>query len=109
MKYSTAILLSIALSAPAFAKTDVQAKVSQLKENSDNSRENLKQYEDGLKIVNANLGETEKALKQLAVQKQALTKQTTATQKGKVGVDGAKKQLETLLTAERQKLDIETK
>jgi chromosome segregation ATPase len=59
--------------------------------------------------VNKNLSETDRAMKTLERQKLALSKQTSETSKGKVGVDQTKKQLESLLTGERQKLDTEQK
>lgn len=102
--------LSLALVASvAHARTDVPAKIAQLKENTENSKVNLKQYEEALKTVASNLAEAEKALKMLERQKDALTKQTDETAKGKMAVDGAKKQLEGYMKTEQAKLDTEKK
>lgn len=95
--------------ATAQAKTDVPGKIQQLKENAENSRVNLKQYEDNLKTVTTNLSETEKALKSIEKQKQALSKQTSESQKGRASLDVVKKQISGYLTAEKQKLDAEQK
>jgi len=101
----------LALSTPGLvnAKTDVGAKVEQLKGNAENSRLNLKQYEENLKIVNSNLEMTDTAVKSLDRQKEALTKQTAESKKGKATVDTVKKQLETLLSSEQQKQATEQK
>jgi chromosome segregation ATPase len=110
MSLVTAVTV-VALAAPGVvnAKTDVRAKVEQLKENAENSRVNLKQYEENLKIVNSNLDVTEKAVRDLERQKEALARQTAESKKDKATVGGAKKQLETLLIGEQQKLAIEQK
>jgi chromosome segregation ATPase len=110
MKYSkvTVMVAAVAMIASqAFARTDIPAKIQQLKDNSENSKVNLKQYEDNLKTVNANLAEADKALKQLDRQKLALTRQTGETAKGKQGVDVAKKQLEGYMKTEQMKLEQE--
>jgi chromosome segregation ATPase len=93
----------------AQAKTNVAEKIQQLKENTEASNANLHQYEGNLKVVGENLAETDKALKTLERQKLALAKQTEATQKGKIGVDAAKKQLEGYMLTERQKIEAEKK
>lgn len=100
---------ALALGATALAKTDLNGKLSRLKDNAENSRHNLKQYEDNLKTVTNNHAETEKALRALERQKQSLAKQTNDTQKSKVSVDVVKKQLTGYLATEKQKLDAEQK
>ncbi len=99
----------VLVSTGASAKTDIKAKIEQLKENAENSKANLKQYEDNYGTVVANLKETERALKEIKKQKEALAKQTAETQKGKAGIDATKKQLTVLLNEENAKLETELK
>lgn len=97
------------VSVTALAKTDLAGKIEQLKENAENSKVNLKQYEDNYGTVVSNLAETEKALRAIDRQKKALAKQTSDTAKGKVGIEATKKQLDGLIVDEKQKLDAEMK
>lgn len=103
------VVVTGAHSSPSQAKTDVPAKIEQLRENAANSKVNLKQYEENLKIVDANLQENARGLKALEKQKQSLDRQKLETAKGKSGVDGVKKQLDGYLMAETQKLEAEKK
>ncbi len=91
------------------ARTDVPAKVEQLKQNTEASRENLKQYEENLKIVDGNIRENSLALKQIQKQKTSLELQKIETAKGKAGVDAVKKQIAGYMLAEQKKLEIEKK
>jgi len=109
MMKSAFLVLSVVLAQNAAAKTDIDEKIEQLKINTENSKVNLKQYEDNLGTVIMNLAETDKALKSLEKEKQALAKQTAETQKGKNGVDTVKKQLDGLIATESEKLRVEQK
>jgi chromosome segregation ATPase len=102
-------LLIVIFALQASAKTNVDAKVEQLKENTQNSKTNLKQYEDNLKIVEENLAENQKAIKALQVQRTGLQKQSQETAKGKVGVESAKKQLTGYIANEQRSLETEKK
>ena len=112
MKNTIKTILSfvvVTAAASAFAKTDVAAKVDQLKINADNSKVNLTQYEDNLKTVDQNLADINKAQKDIANQKKALAKQYADAQKGKDAVDSVRKQIEAYRKAEQTKLEIEQK
>lgn len=104
------LIVALALVAfEAHAKTDVQGKIQQLKDNKEASKQNLAQYEENLKVVNSNINEVEKALKLLKKQRESLVKQQQDTAKGKLTVDNSKKQLDGFLKAEQAKLDTELK
>ncbi len=104
-----AITALAALSLSAQAKTDVNQKIEQLRENTENGKANLKQYEDNLKTVEWNLKESDKATKLFTQQRQSLAKQNAEAQKGKSGVDAQRKQLDGFIQAEKQKLDVDKK
>lgn len=105
---ATAVALSPAILATvASARTDVPAKLEQLKENVSASQANLEQYEQGLRTVVANLTETEKALKTIERQKAAIQKQTGQSAKDKASVDAAKMEVEGQLRFERDRLAAE--
>lgn len=99
---SSTVLLSVAA-----ARTDVPAKLEQLKENVSASQANLDQYEQGLRTVVANLSETEKALKTIERQKAAIQKQTGQSAKDKASVDSARAEVEGHLRFERDRLAAE--
>ena len=103
------VLLFVGSSTLVLAKTDVAGKVTQLKENSENSKANLKQYEDNMSTVDSNLLEAQRALKAIEKEKQSLTKQTSDTAKGKLSVGAAKKQIQSFMQTEQIKLDAERK
>lgn len=93
--------------ATSIARTDVPAKLEQLKENVSASQANLDQYEQGLRTVLANLTETERALKTIEKQKTAILKQTGQSAKDKASVDAAKSEVEGHLRVERDRLTAE--
>lgn len=109
LRFNATIMAVLSASCLVFAKTDVSQKIAQLKENADASKANLREYEDGLSIVIANIRETERALKALDRQKTALQKQVAATAQGKKAVDAGKQQLDGFMKAERAKLEAELK
>jgi chromosome segregation ATPase len=109
MKNTTLVLTLVLLSSMAFAKTNVSEKVEQLKDNSENSKINLAQYEENLKVVEQNLRDTDKAIHQLAEQKVALKKQIGESAKGAGGIDASKKQVNSYILSETQKLELEKK
>ncbi len=71
------IILSavLILSTAAHAKTDIEAKKSQLRTNLENSRDNLQQFENNLKITERNLSEVERAVKILQSQSKEIAQQ----------------------------------
>jgi chromosome segregation ATPase len=103
-----AVLAVLGSSSAAIAKTDVSAKVAQLKENTEASRANLKQYEDAIKVVDTNLAEADKALAAIEQQKRALKDQATSSQSGKAAIESNKLKLAALIQSEQKKVDFET-
>jgi chromosome segregation ATPase len=89
------------------AKTDVDLKLAQLKENVSSSQANLEQYEQGLRVVLANLQATERALKTIGSQKQTLAKQNLNSSADVRAVEAAKLEVESHLRVERDMLDSE--
>lgn len=109
-KLASSVMLGLALlslSPMVSARTDVPAKLEQLKENVSASQSNLEQYEQGLRVVNSNLQATEKALKTILVQKQAIAKQTGQAANDKQAIGAAKLEVEGQLRTERDKLATE--
>ncbi len=102
---SVAIIVSLPVA--SWARTDVPAKLEQLKENVSASQSNLEQYEQGLRTVVLNLSETEKALKTIEKQKTAIQKQTGQSAKDKMSVDAAKLEVDGHLRSERDRLAVE--
>lgn len=100
-------LASFSVPTTSFARTDVPAKLEQLKENVSASQSNLEQYEQGLRVVNSNLQATDRALKTIQTQKQAIAKQTGQASKDKLAVEAAKVEVEGQLRTERDKLATE--
>ncbi len=100
-------LASLGFSTSAVARTDVPAKLEQLKENVSASQSNLEQYEQGLRVVNSNLQATDRALKTIQSQKQAIAKQTGQAVKDTQAVEAAKVEVEGQLRTERDKLATE--
>lgn len=100
-------LASFSVPPTSFARTDVPAKLEQLKENVSASQSNLEQYEQGLRVVNSNLQATDRALKTIQTQKQAIAKQTGQASKDKLAVEAAKVEVEGQLRTERDKLATE--
>ena len=100
---------AILCASTVIAKTDISEKIQQLKTNSENSKVNLKQYEEGIKTVNANLVEIEKAIQEIERQKQDLSKQQGESKRGKAGIDTVKAQIKKLSDTERERLKIEEK
>lgn len=96
-----------AVPAISLARTDVPAKLEQLKENISACQANLDQYEQGLRTVVSNLSETEKALKTIEKQKVAIQKQTGQSAKDKASVEAAKVEVEGHLRFERDRLAAE--
>lgn len=94
-------------SSAAYARTDVKAKVQQLTDNVSASKANLQQYESNFHTVNSNLSETDRALKTIEKQKQALIKQTGQSAKDQAAVDAAKAEVELNLKRERELLAAE--
>jgi chromosome segregation ATPase len=109
MNLTLVLAVALVVSGQAHARTDVSAKVQQLKENKEASKQNLVQYEENLKTVNSNIVETEKALRLLKKQRESLVKQQQDTAKGKLTVDASRKQIEGFMRAEQAKLDTELK
>jgi chromosome segregation ATPase len=109
LSINRALLTVMILTVPAIAlaRTDVPAKLEQLKENVSASQANLDQYEQGLQTVVSNLSETEKALKTIENQKAAILKQTSQSAKDKASVDAAKSEVEGHLRGERDRLAAE--
>ncbi len=106
-KAFVAVVAGIFVPSTVQARTDVPAKVEQLKQNTEASRENLKQYEENLKIVDGNIRENAVAIKQIQKQKMSLDQQKGETAKGKAGVDAVKKQITGYMSAEQRKLEAE--
>ena len=104
IKVATIVLVTSFLPNASLARTDVPAKLGQLKENVSASQANLDQYEQGLRAVIANLNETEKALKTIEKQKFAIQSQTGQSAKDKASVDAAKLEVESHLRLERDRL-----
>jgi chromosome segregation ATPase len=102
-----AAIVICALPASSVARTDVPAKLEQLKENVSASQANLDQYEQSLRIVILNLNETEKALKTIEMQKVAIQKQTGQSAKDKASVDAARAEVDGHLRVERDRLAVE--
>lgn len=104
-------LVMILISVPflASAKTDVKAKLDQLKQNKESSVANLKQYEENNRIVESNLNEVQRAIEALKAQKKALWKQTADVEKGKKDVQGNRKKIEGWMVSEKAKLEEEKK
>lgn len=88
----------------AVARTDIAAKLEQLKENVSASQSNLEQYEQGLRVVISNLQATDRVLKTIQVQKQAIAKQTTQRSNDAKSLDTARSDVEGQLRLERDKL-----
>lgn len=109
LSINLAFLTVTTLTVPAIsqARTDVPAKLEQLKENVSASQANLDQYEQGLQTVVSNLSETEKALKTIEKQKAAILKQTSQSAKDKASVEAAKSEVEGYLRSERDRLTAE--
>lgn len=101
------VAIATIIAVPAFARTDVRAKVEQLNENVSASKTNLQQYESNLGTVVSNLGETERALKTIEKQKLAISKQTSQSAKDQSSVDAAKADVEQQLKRERDLLSAE--
>ena len=91
------------------ARTNLPEKLNQLKENVTNSKINLSEYEKNLAVVESNLKENERALKDLARLGVELKKQNMNTAKGKGSIDANRKQLESFLSSEREKVALEAK
>lgn len=92
------------MSVSAKAKTDVKAKVEQMRENVSAGKSNLQQYEANLGTVVSNLGETDKALKTIERQRAAIVKQTGQSAKDALSVSSAKGEVEQSLKMERDLL-----
>lgn len=88
----------------AAARTDIPAKLEQLKENVSASQSNLEQYEQGLRVVISNLQATDRALKTIQTQKQAIAKQTSQSSKDAKALEAARLEVEGQLRLERDKL-----
>lgn len=106
----SAMLIS-AINAPsqALARTDIKAKQQQLQENLAASKSNLEQYEANLKTVLSNLAETEKSLKTIEKQRLSIAGQTKQAGKDQQTVAQAQSEVESLMKAERDKLEAEDK
>lgn len=102
-----AILGLVAVGSSASARTDVKAKQQQLAENLSASKTNLLQYEANLKTVLSNISETEKALKLLERQRQAVAKQGMQSGKDQQTVESIKAEVTGLIRAERDKASAE--
>lgn len=102
-----AILGLVAVGGSASARTDVKAKQQQLAENLSASKTNLLQYEANLKTVLSNISETEKALKLLERQRQAVAKQGMQSGKDQQTVESIKAEVTGLIRAERDKASAE--
>lgn len=77
----------------AFAKTDVQSTLQQLKVNEENAKANLKQYETNAEISNKNIGEVSEALKQIKTQRQQLVSNAQNLEKNRAMLDKMKMKL----------------
>jgi chromosome segregation ATPase len=102
-----AYLIVSALASTAVAKTDVNQKLEQLKENRDASAHNLRVVEDGHARVSKQVVEVERALKQIQGQRTAISKQTGAAGATKQKAGEARRQLDAWIVEEERALQVE--
>ena len=86
-------LTIIAVSMPAFAKTDVPAAMGQLKVNEENAKGNRKQYDDNVEIATKNVVEVTAAIKQLREQRARMSGSSQSLEKNLAILDTVKAKL----------------
>jgi chromosome segregation ATPase len=87
-------MLSMVASSAAFAKTDVQGTLQQLKTNEENAKSNHKQYEANATISSKNIEEVNGALKAIRTQRQQLTSNAQNLDKNRGMLDKMKAKLQ---------------
>lgn len=101
------ILIGLAIMAVSFsarAKTDTTKSIEQLEVNADNSEFNFKQYQDNLDIVNKNIDQSDKAIKDLRQMKSQLIKNTKNVDANKKALVKMEQDVQVMKKAEQVKL-----
>ena len=105
---STAIL-TLVVAIAAEARTTVKESLEQLKTNAENSEFNYRQYQDNLDVVNKNVEQSDKAIKELKKLKSQLISNTQNVDKNKKALVDMEKEILVLKQKEQAKLAQEEK
>lgn len=98
------VLAIVLLCLRATAKTNPEATLEQLKTNAENSEFNFKQYKDNLDVVNKNVDQSEKAIKELRTLKQQLKSNTQNVDKNKKSLADMQLEIQKLKKKEQEKM-----
>jgi chromosome segregation ATPase len=106
--YKIAVTASMLLVAvPTVAKTNVEGQIEQLKVNAENSEFNYRQYQDNLDVVNKNVEQSDKAIKDLRQMKKQLITNTQNVDKNKKALADMEKDIQSLKAKEQVKMQKE--
>src|SRR5688572_26173556 len=106
-KQAAAVLIAFSFAHSGFAKTDPKVAIEQLKTNIENSEANYQQYQQNLDVVNKNVAESDKAIKELQKLKTQLINNTKNVDKNKAALLKMEKDVQLMKGKETAKIQAE--
>jgi chromosome segregation ATPase len=100
---------SLLMGSSVLAETTAKAGLEKIKNNVNNSKTNLGEYQRNLKTVDKNIGEIQKAKAQVDDQRKTVVSQYEENKKSLVKVSTQEKELTTLMAEEKNKKALEEK
>ena len=109
MKYGRLSMIFCLCASVTIAAEDYQQSIEKLKENAENAEHNYREYDANLKIVDSNLEQVEKALKELGESRESVQYHLKNSDANKAKLNGHKKQIDTFIAEEQRGILAEQK